>query len=643
MVPDGFAADEDRLRRDNPPRNPTLTASPGPHMPTNDMRKRIQEFHWNSTPLGPIEGWPTYLVSAVDIITGSPVPMVLLWGPQGIMLYNDSYALFAGTRHPALLGMPVVDAWPEVADFNRRVLETVLAGEALSFRDKHFNLTRRDIPEDVWVNLDYSPVRDANGVPAGALAIVVDTTPWVFAERAQRESESRFRTLADNIAAFAWMADAKGNIFWYNKRWFDYTGLPFEDAKQWGWPLRQHPDHVDRVMERINRCLTTGEVWEDTFPLKGRDGIYRWFLSRAMPIRDDADHVIRWFGTNTDITEHLEEAEKNAQLATIVATSADGIISMSSDGLIQSWNPGAERMFGYTAEEVLGKQERLLFPEGADAEYEDKYRHLRHGEHVMRDTVRRRKDGSLLDVAINVAPMRRADGYIFGFSAVFRDITERKRVEKHLRMVMRELSHRTKNLLAVIVAMVRQTARTSSDVAVLQSQLIQRLQSLSASHDLLVAEDWTGASLEELIHAVLQPFIGNSREALSCHGEPVFINATAAQNLGLALHELATNAAKYGALSTPAGRVRIGWDFEPDETGATRLVLRWEERGGPHVAPPTVKGFGHVVIERVVGQALSARVEYQFPPEGVRWLIAMPLDFVVRWRSTAAEAEPARP
>jgi two-component sensor histidine kinase len=210
-------------------------------------------------------------------------------------------------------------------------------------------------------------------------------------------------------------------------------------------------------------------------------------------------------------------------------------------------------------------------------------------------------------------------------------------------MVMRELSHRTKNLLAVIVAMVRQTARNSTDVVVLQSQLIQRLQSLSASHDLLVAEDWTGASLEELIRAVLQPFTGASSEALELHGAPVFVNATAAQNLGLALHELATNAAKYGALSTSAGRLRITWAFEPDAEGTLRLVLRWEERGGPKVVPATVKGFGHVVIERVVGQALSATVDYEFPPEGVRWSIALPLDFVVRWRSQGTTTESVAP
>ncbi|NSL70233.1 hypothetical protein C6Y62_00160 [Hyphomicrobium sulfonivorans] len=604
------------------------------------MSTHIRQFDWSTTPVGPIENWPTALKVTVDIITASPVPMLVLWGPEGTMIYNDGYASFVGSRHPSLLGQPVLVGWPETADFNQRVIENVLAGESLSFRDKHFTLRLHETPQDVWTNLDYSPILGDDGVPSGVLAIVADTTPWVYAERAQRESESRFRTLADNIAAFAWMADHKGGIFWYNKRWFDYTGLPFEEAREWGWPLRQHPDHVERVMEKINRCLTTGEVWEDTFPLKGRDGVYRWFLSRAMPIRDDKGTVIRWFGTNTDITEHLEEAEKNAQLATIVATSADGIISMSHDGIIQSWNPGAEAMFGYAADEVIGQSERLLFPDDAQSEFDEKYIHLRAGQHVMRDTIRKRKDGSMLDVAINVAPMRRPDGHIFGFSAVFRDVTERRRAEKHLRTVMRELSHRTKNLLAVIVAMVRQTARTSSDVEVLQSQLIQRLQSLSASHDLLVAEDWTGASLEELIRAVLQPFIGNTSDALECDGPMVFVNATAAQNLGLALHELATNAAKYGALSTSSGKVRMDWHFEPDAEGVMRLILNWSETGGPRVIPATVKGFGHVVIEKVVGQALNAHVAYEFPPEGVRWSIAIPPEFMAaNWRRSSAPVQ----
>jgi PAS domain S-box-containing protein len=606
------------------------------------MKRRIQSFDWSKTDLGPMESWPQSLRTAVDMVTSTPVPMALLWGADGIMIYNDGYAGLAGARHPKILGSPVLDAWPEVADFNRRVLQVGLAGEALSFKDKHFTLNRRGEPEDVWMNLDYSPVRDEAGKSAGVLAVVVETTPWVYAARAQRESESRFRTLADNIAQFAWMADETGSIFWYNKRWFDYTGTTLDEMKGWGWRKVHHPDHVERVVEKISRHFETGEVWEDTFPLRGRDGTYRWFLSRAMPIRDENDKVVRWFGTNTDITEHLAEAERNAQLATIVATSPDAIISLAEDGTVLSWNPGAEQMFGYAADEIIGTSERVLFADDADEEFEEKYQHLRHGEHISRDAVRRRKDGALINVAINAAPMRRPDGCIIGFSAVMRDIGERKRVEKHLRVVMRELSHRTKNLLAVIMAMVRQTARASTDVGVLQSELIQRLQSLSASHDLLVAEDWTGASVEELVRAVLQPFVGHQSEALECEGPRVLVNATAAQNLGLALHELATNAAKYGALSNTEGRVRVTWSFEPSEDGTSRLVILWAERAGPVVRPPEVRGFGHIVIERVAAQALTAAVVYEFPKEGVRWSIALPPEFIVGLRGARPIPEGAQ-
>jgi PAS domain S-box-containing protein len=615
-------------------------------MPLNEMKTLIAAFDWSSTSIGPIGSWPQSLKTTVDTVTASPVPLVLLWGPDGIMIYNDAYAGFAGSRHPKLLGSPVLEGWPEVADFNRHVMDVVLGGGTLSYKDKHLQLNRRGTPEDVWLNLDYSAVRDDKGNPAGVLAIVIETTQWVYAARAQRESEARFQTLADNMAQLAWMADTVGAIFWFNNRWFDYTGGKPEEMRCDGWRNLIHPDHVTRVIEKFSRHIATGDVWEDTFPLRGLDGSYRWFLSRAMPIRDEGGRVVRWFGTQTDITKHLEEAERNAQLATIVATSADAIISLSDEGTVLSWNPGAEQMFGYAADEIVGKSERILFAEDADREFKEKYEHLRQGEHLRRDTARRRKDGTFVNVSINAAPMRHADGHIIGFSAVLRDVTERKRVERHLRVVMRELSHRTKNLLAVIIAMVRQTARSSDDVAVLQSELIQRLQSLSASHDLLVAEDWAGASLEELIRAVLQPFVGTS-DALVCEGPKVVVNATAAQNLGLALHELATNAAKYGALSTSAGQVRISWEIEPGDAQSgtepnggdtSRLRLTWAERGGPPVTPPRIKGFGRVVIERVAAQALSATVDYEFPPEGARWSIAMPMSFVVRWRENKAAA-----
>jgi PAS domain S-box-containing protein len=133
------------------------------------------------------------------------------------------------------------------------------------------------------------------------------------AEAALRESEARFHLLADSIPQLAWMAQPDGWIFWYNKRWYDYTGTTLDDMVGWGWRKVHHPDHVDRVVARIQRSWQTGEPWEDTFPLRARDGTWRWFLSRALPVHDEEGQVVRWFGTNTDITD-LREAEERQKL-----------------------------------------------------------------------------------------------------------------------------------------------------------------------------------------------------------------------------------------------------------------------------------------------------------------------------------------
>ena len=165
-----------------------------------------------------------------------------------------------------------------------------------------------------WVFDRGIPRFDANGTFEGYIGSLIDVDERRQAEDSLRESEARFRMLADNMSQLAWTCDRLGNVTWYNRRWLEYTGLTFEEMQGWAWSKVQHPDHLDRVVARVKRSAETGEVWEDTFPLRGKDGSYRWFLSRAVPIRDEAGEIARWFGTNTDVTEQraLEEALRDA-------------------------------------------------------------------------------------------------------------------------------------------------------------------------------------------------------------------------------------------------------------------------------------------------------------------------------------------
>jgi len=600
-----------------------------PNPMVGELRSLIAGFDWQTTSLGPRETWSANLKAAVDIITASPAAMVILWGSDGTMIYNDGYARIAGHRHPELLGRSVFQSFPELSEFNRYVLGEVLKGIPLSYRDKHIVMDIGQGAQSFWFDLDYSPITDDTGKPGGVFAVVVDTTQRILTERAQKDSEARLQTLADNIAQFAWIADETGRVFWYNKRWFDYTGASFAEVNGHGWHQFIHPDESANVVEKIAHCFASGVEWEDTFQLRGRDGTYRWFLSRAMPIRDPDGNIVRWFGTNTDITKERDAAARDAQLATIVSTSADAIISLSLEGEILSWNPGAERLLGYNADEVVGRSETLLFPEGNENEFRIKYAQLREGKSVQRESVRVHKDGTLVDVAVSAAPILRSDGRLIGYSAVLRDITESKRADARMRLVTRELSHRTKNLLAVIVSMVRQTARMCTDTEAFQNELVQRLHAMAASHDLLVAEDWAGASLRSLIDAVLEPFGGSFVKVVQVDGPDIFLNANAIQNFALALHELATNAAKYGAMSVPTGRVDISWKLESREDNRSVLNFTWTEVGGPPVKRPQRTGFGHVVVDRVIARALEADVSYQFEEPGVVWSISMPASLII--------------
>jgi len=228
------------------------------------------------------------------------------------------------------------------------------------------------------------------------------------------------------------MADEKGYIFWYNDRWFDYTGTTLTEMAGWGWQKAHHPDHVRRVVDKITKCFQSGEVWDDTFPLRGRDGKYRLFLSRAVPIRDEQGKIMRWFGTNTDISETKESGTKYRAL---LEAAPDAMVVVNQDGEIVLLNVQAEKQFGYSRDELVGQKVKNVIPTGfAERLIADGTRTAAEALAQQIGTgielVGRRKNGSDFPIEIMLSPVESAEGILV--TAAIRDITVRKDAEKHL-------------------------------------------------------------------------------------------------------------------------------------------------------------------------------------------------------------------
>jgi two-component sensor histidine kinase len=235
-----------------------------------------------------------------------------------------------------------------------------------------------------------------------------------------------------------------------------------------------------------------------------------------------------------------------------------------------------------------------------------------------------RADGSEFPVDIMLSPIEIEQRRMV--LAVVRDITERKRAEVQVKLLMSEVNHRAKNILSVVQALAHQTDATSSQEFI--SRFDERIQSLSASHDLLVKSEWRNVPFAELVRAQLAPFGGLLESRIAVRGPDLRITSAAAQVIGMALHELATNAAKYGALSTPAGRVEIVWSLEEDGAGGHRFTMEWSESGGPAVVTPTRRGFGWTVLCQMTNASLEADVTLEYAPTGVVWHLECAADRV---------------
>lgn len=405
---------------------------------------------------------------------------ILSWNPAAEALFGYSAEEMVGGSIRRLLP-------PDRQSEEDDILARIRAGEKVGqFYTKRLHKSGRLIDVAVAV----SPMRNARGEIVGASKNVRDASEYVAARRKLEESETRFRLMADNIAQLAWVLRPDGTYEWVNKRFSEFSGLTLDDMTDGARGQLLHPDHVERVYEKFRHAIEAGEEWEDLFPLRGADGNYRWFLSRALPIRDAEGNITQWFGTNTDITEQREQAEQ-------------------------------------------------------------------------------------------------------------------------IRLLLHEVNHRSKNMLATVQALARKTA---PDDAGFIEQFERRVAGLAVNQDILVRREWREVPLDELVKLQLR-FLGQAEEHLRIHGPECPLTPRAAEVIGMALHELATNSLKYGALSVEGASVEVGWEITRDD----RLCVWWRESGGPRVEPPTRTGFGTMLIRDVPAQALSAEISLDYAPDGLRW------------------------
>ncbi|WP_292456896.1 PAS domain S-box protein [Mesorhizobium sp.] len=332
-------------------------------------------------------------------------------------------------------------------------------------------------------------------------------------------------------------------------------------------------------------------------------------------------------------------ANADARLAAIVDSSYDAIIGKDLNSIITDWNHAAERMFGYSAEEVIGKSILILIPDHMHSEETEIIGRIRRGEGVgSLETTRKRKDGSLIAVSITVSPIRNNAGEIVGASQIARDITSAKESERRIRLLMREVNHRVKNQFAVILSMVRETSKRSTDPAEFEQMIRARIMALSRSHDLLVTSEWAGASLFDLVQEHLKPF--GHEERISLSGPLLTLQSNAVQNLGMAFHELGTNSSKYGALAVDGGHVEITWKVEMGPDARRRFHLLWQEtssaagigvaeKNGKEKGVAERKGFGTVVLQRVAPQSLSGSSSLERSDGSLKWALDAPLEAII--------------
>jgi PAS domain S-box-containing protein len=452
--------------------------------------------------------------------------------------------------------------------------------------------------------------------------------------------ESQFALLAERLPQLVWLTRPDGSHDYFNRRWYDFTGLTPAQSLGRQWRSAVHPEDLPAVDARWREALATGGTYEVEYRVRAAAGHFCWVLSRGLPDHNDAGEVVRWFGTCTiiDAQKKAEDArrtlEEQYRLALDAANLGTWRIELDSGTI--SWDEGSCALFNLPSDGMMSMKledalERI-HPEDRENVRSRIAAATAPGSNGLYDVECRTfvDDGSIR--------WTRSNGRVFftdgdakpriaGLSGVISDITEKRLASEAQDLLTRELTHRVKNLFAIANGMVSMTARTAKDTKEMASALRGRLGALSRAHELVqpVATHSHSApevGLDELIAAVLAPYTQEDAAKVEVEGPPVGVGANTTTSLALVLHELATNAAKYGCLAFAKGHLDIRWTATE-----TAVEIVWKERGGPPIeAVPTFEGFGSQLAQRSIAGQLGGSIARDWQFEGLCVRMILPFD-----------------
>jgi PAS domain S-box-containing protein len=547
--------------------------------------------------------------------------------PDGCFVVADDWTVtylnracedYVGRDGDEIIGRPVWDAHPALRGTEcERQLRA-----AMTERAPRQTELQSAVQPGHRIELRMFPVQD------GLAVILRDVTEVRAREKALQDSERRFRLLTHLVPAFVWFARPDGGLEFLNDRWVEFTGQSLGRALPDGWIDVVHPDDRARALEAWRNARQLGIRYEVEVRYRRRDNVYRWYVARAEPLRDDTGRITCWFGTSTDIHENqlAQQAlrESEARFRNLADNAPVMIRITEPDGLCTYLN---RRWYEFTGQTPgTGLDTGWLNAVHADdrAEADWTFREANASRAAFRLEYRLRRADAEWRWVLDTATPRLAEGGAFlGFIGSVIDITDRKQGEQRLQLLAREVDHRAKNILSLVQVIVRQTR--ASSVAQFVKIATARLYALGRAHTLLSQARWTGAELHRLIEEELAPFRQGPDARVRISGPAVRLGPEAAQSFAMALHELTTNATKHGALSTPQGVVTVEW------TGGGRepLVLRWCESGGPAVRQPERAGTGLDVITRTATGQLNGSVRFDWRPDGFVCEIVVPTDKLV--------------